>query len=869
MPVDLSLLPPRALGVNTAQKVVDGPISIEQNVSFAALQEQINYEEDSLWPRPKTDLTKWDKYCPYQLLVVEVIPNTVGVPEDGQVYRPYKDWRYTFPLPPESLTRYLPFASQLTPTLDGVVEENNGIPIRPVTLRGSTGFLPFKGSGGDRSGTGALSKLEDQVTSIFGGTINTINQISNSVRQAVSAVTNTGLAAYNVYQTAEFDITGPNPLLLKSSGFNQILLLRDFLESYAAIKKKNTDLAKRLRLAFAVWKENDVCLCTPVHFGYLKTASSPLEYTYNISLKCWKRIELDVGSIKATSPVPIRHSPNLIAQALNTLMAARQAVQKIGTLKQAVLGDIDYVFKPFHDTILLCKDTLGATLSVADIPLAVKQRVIINISELKYSSNQFWNQLASSQTWAPAIRALKYTVDDSSHLQDMPVGARGTHVPSYGDNRAAAAASIGYRAKKMAAKDIPDQLADQIPLATLNLASDVRKDVLADVQRVRKLKRKDFEDYANTLRNVSDKIAFLVGAGDSTYAEMYGIDTQPIKSEPTQDDWDTLASLADSIDVMQQFAATADGEPDQAPTMLDRFGDLVTAAGMAWKKPVSKFAIPFPFNATLESLATQYLGDPNRWMEIVALNGLRTPYVDEVGYQLPLLVNGNGNVIVVAKNEDLYVGKTVWLSSNVANRVRYKIEGIQYVNGAYRIKLNEDAGPYKVADSAVLAAFLTGTTCSRNLIWIPSDVDPIDTESVVTKDIPGVDETDPMVSVGGIDVLADNDNNLVLIDGDLRFATGLANIVQWVRLILSYEQGELLQHPKIGLPLSIGLSLADFSAQEVVTAIKNQLGQDPLFSRIDRVAVVQKGAAVDIKINAVVTGTAAPLPLNYGIALAS
>jgi hypothetical protein len=88
-----------------------------------------------------------------------------------------------------------------------------------------------------------------------------------------------------------------------------------------------------------------------------------------------------------------------------------------------------------------------------------------------------------------------------------------------------------------------------------------------------------------------------------------------------------------------------------------------------------------------------------------------------------------------------------------------------------------------------------------------------------------------------------------------------------VRLVLSYEQGELLQHPSVGLPLSVGLTLADFNAQDVVRVLKDQLSADPLFSRIDRVKVTQKGPTVDIKIDAVVAGTAAPLPLQYGMQL--
>jgi hypothetical protein len=254
-------------------------------------------------------------------------------------------------------------------------------------------------------------------------------------------------------------------------------------------------------------------------------------------------------------------------------------------------------------------------------------------------------------------------------------------------------------------------------------------------------------------------------------------------------------------------------------------------------------------------------------MEIVALNGLRAPYVDELGYSIPLLVNGNDKTIVINYSDDLYAGKTVWLSSTASNRVQFTIESLQTNNGISTLKLSDVVDSYKVGDKAVLEAFLSGTICSRNMIWMPSDVEPLDLDSVITKDIVGVDTKDPMTSVGGVDLLLAQDLDLVLVDGDLRYAIGLQNIIQWVKSTLSINKSELIQHPDIGMPLSIGLSLADFSAASTVAAIRKQLSQDSTFSRVDRIAVNQNGNAVSIDISAVVAGTSRPLPLSYGLDL--
>ena len=846
-----------------SSSLVQGPVTIEQNLEQASKNEQSIYFQDPFWPIPDTDVTKWDKYCPYQLIVVEWSPNTPGVPSGGGRYKQFRNWQYTLPLPPESMVISMPFAIQGTVTQGGYVEEHNGAPIRHISFRGTTGFLPSRETGATRTGTGAISQLE----SIFGGTVNTINSAIGSLNQVKNSITGSGPEAYNVYQEASFSLDS-NSLLVNTSGFKQLTLLRDFLECYAAAKKKNTDVYNKLRLAVAIWKENQVFLVTPLSFVASKISSEPLEYKYSLDFKGFRRIELDAGNFQTVAPIPFRHSPNLVARAINTLTFARQAVQKMGTLKQAILGDIDYVLKPFHDTILLSKDISGASLSVSDIPNSVKQKVNLNIANLKYSSPGLWNQLTSTQTQNKSIKALKYSLGNVTKLQDT-LESTNTSQTFLGQSNAASSTAIGFKPRILSIKDIPDELADQIPISALQINTDIRADILNDITRVKNLRRKDFEDYLNSVTNTMSKIAFLVGAGDPLYADTYGINVQPIKDTPTQSDWDTLNALSDSIVILQQLAATADGEPTEAPSMLDRFGGMAVASGIAWQKPVSKFAIPFPYGATLEGLSALYLKDPNRYMEIIALNGLRSPYIDEVGYVLPLLVNGIDKTIVVNDSPDLYVGKTVWLSSNASNRVQFKIESIQRNSNIVTLKLNDVVSSYKVADNAVLESFLSGTVCSRNLIWIPSDVDPLDPESVITKDIPGVDATDPMVSIGGVDLLLGTDNDLVLVDGELRYAIGLANIVQWVKTTLIIQKGELIQHRELGLPLSIGLSLADFSAQDVMNAIKKQLSQDSMFSRIDKVSVVQNGNAVSISVNAVVAGTSQPLPLNYGMKLAS
>jgi hypothetical protein len=301
---------------------------------------------------------------------------------------------------------------------------------------------------------------------------------------------------------------------------------------------------------------------------------------------------------------------------------------------------------------------------------------------------------------------------------------------------------------------------------------------------------------------------------------------------------------------------------------MDNMATLARASGIAFQVPTSKFAVPFPYGATLESLAAQYLGDPNRALEIIALNGLREPYVDELGVDLPLLVNGSGNTAIVAFTNNLFVGQTVSIGSNGAIRGNKKITGlVKTLDNKLVLTLdgNNDLDRYRVNDNAVVHAYLPDTVNSQNLIFIPSDKDPIEND-YLTKDIPTVDTTDPMVVAGGVDLLLDSKKDLILTsEGDSPYAKGLTNIIQGVEIAFAVPQGKLLLHRGFGLPVRVGQSMADTDAKSIVKAVKNMLSSDGTFSSVGRVTVTNRGNVSSIDASAVVAGTRAPLPLSFGV----
>jgi len=794
--------------------------------------------KDKFWPYVQPNPANWNKYCPYQLIVVK--KNRTGQ------YEAVPSGTFTFPLPPEALSESTPFAITSTPQLEGFYEEHAGVVYKTYQIRGTTGVLPGKDSGISKEKMGAVKNLE----SIFAGTVQQGRSIGNNAAQALGSITGQYPPAFNVHTKKESEDRYER--LGGSTGFWQINLLSQFLEAYVNAKKLKE--FSDYRLAFAIWKRNSVVLVRPISFDIVQDAGSPLEYRYSLTLQGSKRILLQAGTSTITvEPPPIRQDQNLIAKALSTLIFARKTVQGAGAMKQAVLGDIDYVLSPINNTILLGKDMIGATLQLADMPLAIKQRISLDLNQAKES-------LVSLGEDSKALGSL---FSEKGGLVSNIINLINSNIHTL--RRSNAISSLQVLLDK-----IPLPLAEKIPLTSIPLPQDVKSDIQSMLQRVKNLTRKDFEDYATRLKDFYNRFATLVGAGDPTVNDMLGLNITPIKDQPTSADWDVLNSLDDAISTIEQFAGTAKGEPTQAPTWLDRFGGLSVASGIAWVKPVAKFAIPVPYGATLEETSDQYLGTPDRVNEIIALNGLKSPYIDELGYSLNLRSNGIKNMVTVETNNDLFVGKTVWIWSKTVAKETRTIEEIVVQGSISYLKLSgeDDLDKLKVSEAAKIDTFLSGTTNSQNMLWIPSDREPVGEEDVVTKSIFGVDATDPWFGVGGLDLLMDSNNDLVIgEDGDFRFTYGMANLIQWLRAALSIEQGELIEHRDFGLPLSVGMSTADFNPQKVLEAVRKMLANDNTFSRIDKLQIRQDGPTVKIDISAAVTGISQPVPLTFEMKL--
>lgn len=785
----------------------------------------------------------WNGLFPYQLLVVDQKGDGSYVQRLGA----NGAFAFTLPIPPEAFSISMPFAIQADVTLGGYMEHHNGAPVRMITMSGTTGVSFGRGAA-------PLPPSFDFRNSVFAGTLQAGLGVVNSAIQLIHPT-----FINNSHDQNEYDDTS-NTGLGSLTGWFQFRLLQLFFESYAELKK--TKDGRRSRLALATWKDEAVYLVSPQVFDVHKEAGSPMEYRYNISLKALKRVRLERGAADVVSPyVPIQVNPGGLAKVLNALQGVRVVLQGAKKTLAAIGGDIERgIFEPIRQTTLLVKDLLGVPLAVADLADSVIQDMKGAIVQLVSTKNavanfpqnanrRFQQVTKNAQSVFDNVNELASEQGDDTRTSAIVVANRNTHPAN-------------------SPFENPTDNFDffsLIQVGNLNLAPSTMGKIAAERNRVRRLTRLDFQNMRDQIQASADAFAAALGAGNATYNTIYGLQapTSTIIDSPTDDDFNTLFYLNQLVVEMNRFVVTTNDDPKL--NAIAAVAGLASQSGIAFRIPRSKFAVPFPYESTLEQLAFKYLNDPDRWLEIATLNGLQSPYVDEEGFKLPLLVNGANNEVFVSSDAHLFVGQPVWIGSDTVPRERRTVTKIDALAPTqFMVTVDGDANldRYITLANARLEAFLPNTVNSQMVVYIPSDVTPKD-QDFTTRTIPGVKEYDSLIAVGGVDLLLTPQNDLVVTpDGDSRWAVGLTNIIQKVRLALSVTQGTLNRHPEYGLPIQAGQSLADLSAADVVRAAQGMFAGDPTFTGVKAAQITIQGPLANLNIAVQVAGTNQVIPIS-------
>lgn len=607
-------------------------------------------------------------------------------------------------------------------------------------------------------------------------------------------------------------------------------------------------------------KQNQSLVVSPMQFSWIQNSQNPLWVNYSLSLKAWRRINLANKAVSVNIQIN-KVSPGLLQRLLNTVTAARTVMAQSINLINAVRSDADKPLEILRQTSLLLKDGAGVGVAAADLPKQIGNDYQSAITQYIYTNRI---SIKQNNTDSGTASAISNIVQDKNVSEGLSSGA------VVGGQIGTAAMNLQNSSptnQVFANSDEYFTLFNAVPVSGLALTTAQQNQLNSLLDEIRQITVDDLKQFRNTIADLAFQISNYLGTSTAYYNQMYGKGTANVRTQPiTLDDYQVLNALYGVIEAYDLLTATNYYDQINAQTNMEYVAGLADSSNIAFSVPNSKIVVPVPYGLTVEGIALRYLNDAQRWLEIVTLNNLREPYIDETGFQKPLLSNGIDRQIVVKDAVNLYVGQTVTIKSSTALPTTRKILNIDILNdSSVLLTLDGTAnmGNYLLSDLAYLQAYLPGTTNSQQKIFIPSDLVAQPDDGVNT---PAAVSGDPLVGLSKVDWLLTDDGDLATNNfGDFRLSAGLTNLIQALKIKMQTKKGSLTLHPEFGLGIAPGMSTTDTNTQDIYDTINKLIQDDPRFGGIEKLQIQVGKGALTINLSVFLANGNGVLPLTFDL----
>ena len=426
---------------------------------------------------------------------------------------------------------------------------------------------------------------------------------------------------------------------------------------------------------------------------------------------------------------------------------------------------------------------------------------------------------------------------------------------------------------------------DAIEISSIELSNQEQQLVQEAINKVSNYNKNDFLRIRASVVKARDIIADEIGLTDPDYNRVFNRSAVPQQLNPTIGDMIRMKALQDTIGTLDYVLANV-------ASLSTSFVDPFALARVNANNPDFNIGsyrsgnmVRLNYGEDLQLLAKRYLGDPDKWIDIAIANGLKPPYIDEVGEKISLISNGQGNQININGTDlngnlnfdKLFINQVVFLQSDTEKfpeqRIIVNITEVP-VSGEIVIELNGAAylSRFKLNENAYLRVFKPNTINSNFYILIPSERPlPNDRPSETPFFLASSTEAEKRAK---IDLAIDNNGELLLNStGDLQLSYGLSNAVQAIKLKLVTELGSLRRHPEYGLVNVTGQSNRDIEAIKsmLIESIDEQIRLDSRFERVESIDVqylvsgATDPAAFKVSMQVQLAGTSNVVPISFSV----
>lgn len=816
------------------------------------------------------DGTRWNQLFPYRLVVIDTINGNKivngGLPANGivNVYQQgtpiisfesvSNQWTFNLPIGPQQLSIVDQYAINTSATLRGILEEHNGIKFKLINATGTMGVWSYRQSVTDPPSSPNI------LQSVFGGTITAVNSLINQVNATINTFT-TG-TPNNKPVTVNPENANPG---LDSTGYYQAMMLQQFLEQYAEAKRNPANAG--WRLVFDLQKQNTAYVVSPLQFTWQQSVQKPMEITYQLQFKAWRRIVLGAALVAETPANAYTITPGILQRILNTITEARLTMSSATAVIGAVRSDVDNVFNVISQTALFVKDALGVVTAASDLPSSIVKDFNSAIQNFVFTNSTTVATNVVTAAGAAAVAAIVIAGNARSGITQSAAlnGQLGQDTANLQQTNTTTQIFNNPNANA--------DLLDQVPTNQLIL-NTAQQNKLNTILSNTSLTASQLKNNAAVLQSLSVQLGTYFGAGSVLYNQVYNLTPPTSRIQPmTINEFlilDTLYELIQSINIL---TATSQIRDNSIQNSLDYVAGLANLSGIPFDIPTSKIIVPVPYGLSIEGIAARYLGDPQRWLEISTLNKLEEPYIDESGFQLPLVSNAIGRQVIVTSNANLYLGQTIILRSLTQIQVARNITNITPLPNSNGFILTLDGlanlGNFTISDSAYVQAYLPNTINSQQKIYIPSNLPVAQLQNQVNIPLPPTVSLsgDPLSQISGVDFLLDEDGDLVLdAYGNFLLSYGMTNIIQALRILFSTTLNSFIVHPDYGLGVSPGTSISDLNIQELYKQINSQIQADPRFSGVTALQIQASPPNLSISLGVQVAGQTGVFPVSFSLA---